>query len=245
LRARGPPAAAAAAIDDLDLEAIVELAARAGAWIHVDGAFGLWAAASPALTHLVAGYERADSWATDGHKWLNVPFDCGIALCRHGEDHVGAFGARASYLIQGGDSAPYDPFMWTPEFSRRARSLPVYAVLRSLGRSGVAELVDRLCSCAERFAERFQERPGVDVLARGLNQVLVRFDAPDEADAAAGDARTRAIVVAVQREGTCWMSGTDWHGQAAMRISVSNWSTTEADVDRSVESIARVLAELG
>ena len=211
------------AVDPLD--AVCDAAHEAGAWVHVDGAFGLWANASPGRRELLAGCERADSWATDGHKWLNVPYDCGIAVVADREAHRGSMSVQASYLQQG--EPLREPMDWTPEFSRRARSLPVYAVLRSLGRSGVAELVDRLCACAERFAERFRERPGVEVLAQGLNQVLVRPD---------GD--VDAIVRAIQDEGTCWVSATTWRGARCIRISVCNWRTTFEDVDLSVAAMA-------
>jgi glutamate/tyrosine decarboxylase-like PLP-dependent enzyme len=214
---------------------IAEIAHAHDAWVHVDGAFGLWAAATDDVHDVVRGLEQCDSWATDGHKWLNVPYDCGIALCRHGEDHVGAFGARASYLMQGGEAAPYDPFMWTPEFSRRSRGVPVYAVIRALGRSGIARRISEGCAHARRFADQLSGHDGVRVLNDVvLNQVLVRFDDSDDI--------TRAVVDGVQREGTCWLSGTTWRDMACMRISVSNWTTTEADVDASVSAILRVLA---
>jgi glutamate/tyrosine decarboxylase-like PLP-dependent enzyme len=214
---------------------VCDLAGAHGAWVHVDGAFGLWAAVAGDRRPLVDGVERADSWAVDAHKWLNVPYDCGIVLCRRADDHRAALAVEASYLVQGGAGAPRDGFEWVPEFSRRARGVPVYVVLRALGREGVAEIVSRACALARRFAARLREVPGVDVLNDVvLNQVLVRFDE--------SDARTRAVVDGVQQEGTCWMSGTVWDGAAAMRISVSNWSTTEADVDRSVDAIVRVLA---
>ncbi|HEX8122652.1 MAG TPA: aminotransferase class V-fold PLP-dependent enzyme [Solirubrobacteraceae bacterium] len=212
------------------LEPIVDAAHRAGAWVHVDGAFGLWAAASPARRAEIAGVERADSWATDGHKWLNVPYDCGIALVADADAHRAAMTATAAYISDAaGGSGVRDPLDFNPEFSRRARGVPVYAALRSLGRSGVVELVDRLCDCAERFAARLAAESGVEVLASGLNQVLVRYG--DD------DATTDAVTAAVQRDGTCFMSGSVWRGRHVMRISVSNWQTTIADVDRSVEAV--------
>ncbi|HEV2812640.1 MAG TPA: aminotransferase class V-fold PLP-dependent enzyme [Solirubrobacteraceae bacterium] len=205
-------------------------AREAGAWVHVDGAFGLWAAARPRRRALVAGVEAADSWATDGHKWLNVPYDCGIALVADAAAHQRAMTAAAAYIADAaGAGAARDPLVFNSEFSRRARGVPVYAALRSLGRAGVAELVDRLCDCADRFAERLGAEPGVQVLAHALNQVLVRFGDDDEA--------TDAVLGAVQREGTCFMSGTVWRGRHAMRISVSNWQTTLEDVDRSIEAV--------
>jgi glutamate/tyrosine decarboxylase-like PLP-dependent enzyme len=218
------------------LEEITDISHAAGAWLHLDGAFGLWAAASPALRHLVAGAERADSWATDAHKWLNVPYDSGIAFCAHPEAQQAAMSVRAGYLIQSDPGGPRDELDWNPEFSRRARGFPVYAAIRSLGRSGVAELVERCCAHARRFAEVLGATPGVEVLNDVvLNQVLVRF-LDQGAD---HDGYTRAVIEAVQNDGTCWLSGTTWHGIGAMRISVSNWATTSEDVERSLEAILR------
>lgn len=220
------------------LPAICQLAHQRAAWVHVDGAFGLWAAATPSLRPLVAGAEAADSWATDAHKWLNVPYDCGVAICAHPDAHRGAMSVHAGYLIhaEGGERDEMD---WNPEFSRRARAFPVYAGLRTLGRSGVAELVDRCCRLARRFADRLDAADGVEVLNEVvLNQVLVRFHGRGGDD----DAHTRAVIRRVQQDGTCWMSGTTWLGGAAMRISVSNWSTDEDDVDRSLEAILRCAA---
>jgi glutamate/tyrosine decarboxylase-like PLP-dependent enzyme len=218
------------AFDDFD--AVCDAAAAHDAWVHVDGAFGMWAAVVPSLQPLVHGLSRADSWATDGHKWLNVPYDCGVVLVADGGAHRGALSAEASYLVQGGAGAPLDPFELVPEFSRRARGVTVYAAMRALGREGVAALVERCCSHARRFAQELRDLDGVEVLNDVvLNQVLVRFGDDDDV--------TRRVIDAVQRDGTCWMSGTVWHGRAAMRISVSNWSTTSADVDRSVDAIAR------
>jgi glutamate/tyrosine decarboxylase-like PLP-dependent enzyme len=213
---------------------IADIVDGTGAWLHIDGAFGLWAAASPALRHLVRGAERADSWATDFHKWLNVPYDNGIAFCARPEPHRAAMSVRASYLVHADEDGPRDQMDWNPEFSRRARGFPVYAAIRSLGRSGIAELVERCCAHARRFGEALAEAPDVTVLNEVvLNQVLVRFG---------DDERTRGVITAVQEDGTCWLAGTTWHGQAAMRISVSNWSTTEEDVDRSIEAILRAAA---
>ena len=216
------------AVDPLD--AICDAAHAVGAWVHVDGAFGLWANASLRRRHLLAGCERADSWATDAHKWLNVPYDCGMAIVADPEAHRNAMAVHASYLQQG--EPVREPMDWTPEFSRRARSLPVYAAIRSLGRTGVAELVDRLCACAERFAAQLDALPGIDVLASELNQVLVRLGAQPES--------TDRIVHELQREGTCWASATTWRDQRCMRISVCNWRTTPHDVDRSVAAITRI-----
>lgn len=213
------------------LRGIAALAATHGAWLHVDGAFGLWARASAAHRALADGIELADSWSTDAHKWLNVPYDCGVAIVRHAQDHRSAMTSAAAYLVQTG-GAERDAVDWTPEFSRRARGVPVYATLRALGRAGVERLVDGNCACARRFAELLAAEPGVRVLNDVvLNQVLVRFG--DD------DARTRAVVAGVQADGTCWLSGTTWHGMAAMRISVSNWATTSDDVERSAAAILR------
>ncbi len=214
------------AFDDLD--AAADAVAGTHAWLHVDGAFGLWAAASPELRHLVRGAERADSWATDAHKWLNVPYDSGLAFCAHPDAHRAAIGVTASYLVHSEDARRRDQVDWTPEFSRRARGFPIYAAIRSLGRSGIAEMIERCCSNARRFASAL-EAGGATVLNDVvLNQVLVRF----------GDGEhTRDVIERVQQDGTCWLSGTDWLGEHAMRVSVSNWRTTEHDVDRSVESI--------
>ncbi|HUG54813.1 MAG TPA: aminotransferase class V-fold PLP-dependent enzyme [Vicinamibacteria bacterium] len=222
---------------------IAEAAHERRAWVHVDGAFGLWAAASPALRHLVRGVEQADSWATDAHKWLNVPYDSGLAIVRDPAAHKTALTGRAAYLVQS-SGVERDEQDWTPEFSRRARGFAVYAALRSLGSDGVAALVERCCRLARRMAERLSPAPGVSVLNEVvLNQLLVRF-AP--ASAADPDAFTRAVVARVQAEGTCWMAGTRWQGKDAMRLSFSNWSTTEADVDRSAEAIlACARAEAG
>jgi glutamate/tyrosine decarboxylase-like PLP-dependent enzyme len=211
-----------------------------GAWVHVDGAFGLWAGASPALRHLVAGVEQADSVATDAHKWLNVPYDSGLFFVAHPQAHLAAFAKVASYLTpaQGGER---DPDGFVPEASRRARGFPVWAALRSLGRSGVAELVERCCGHARRFAEALAAADGVEVLNEVvLNQVLVRFPDPGGDH----DGRTREVIRRVQAGGTLWLGGTTWHGMAAMRISVSNWSTTDADVDRSVAAILQATKEV-
>lgn len=211
---------------------ICAIARERAAWVHVDGAFGLWAAASPRTRHLLDGLEAADSWAVDMHKWLNVPYDCSVALTVHPRAHRAAMSATADYLPPGEHREPID---WNPEMSRRARAIPVWAALRALGRRGVADLVDRCCALARRFAERLAAADGVEVLNEVvLNQVLVRFG--DD------DAVTREVIGRVQEDGTCWMGGTRWHGRAAMRISVSNWSTREDDVDRSVEALLRAFA---
>jgi glutamate/tyrosine decarboxylase-like PLP-dependent enzyme len=217
------------------LEAVCDAAAERGAWVHVDGAFGLWAAASPALRHLVAGVERADSVATDAHKWLNVPYDSGLAFVAHPEAQQAALAKVAAYMIAG-QAGERDPDAFTPETSRRARGLPIWAALRSLGRAGVAELVERCCRHARRFADALGGAGGVELLNEVvLNQVLVRFTDPG----GDYDGRTLEVIRRVQDDGTLWLGGTNWHGMTAMRISVSNWSTSEEDVDRSVEAILR------
>ena len=224
------------------LPEIAAAARAAGAWLHLDGAFGLWAAASPATADLVAGSELADSWTTDAHKWLNVPYDSGLAFVAHPASHRAALEVTASYLVHADDDDARDPLNWTPEFSRRARGFAVYAALRSLGRTGVAALVERCCAHARRFAERLAAEPGVEVLNDVvLNQVLVRFLDP----AGDHDRRTAEVTRAIQRDGVLWASGTTWHGVGALRISVSNWSTTEDDVDRSVEAILGAARRLG
>ena len=209
-----------------------------GAWLHIDGAFGLWAAVSPRFRHLVAGVERADSWATDAHKWLNVPYDSGLAFCAHPDSHRAAMAVRASYLEQAEVDVARDPMDWVPEFSRRARGFPIYAAIRALGREGIAALVERCCDHATRFAELLGREPGVEILNDVvLNQVLVRFGDDDEV--------TRATIAAVQEDGTCWLSGTVWQGKAAMRISVSNWRTSDDDVERSATAILEAAAVAG
>jgi glutamate/tyrosine decarboxylase-like PLP-dependent enzyme len=223
------------------LEEIVDIAHEAGAWLHIDGAFGLWAAVSPVLRHLVAGAERADSWATDAHKWLNVPYDSGLAFCAHPEAHQAAMSIRAGYLIHADADGPRDELDWNPDFSRRGRGFPVYAAIRSIGRSGVAELIERCCALARRFGEALGAIPDIEVLNDVvLNQVLVRF-LDEEGD---HDARTSSVIRAIQNDGTCWLAGTSWHGLRAMRISVSNWATSSDDVDRSIEAILRAAADV-
>jgi glutamate/tyrosine decarboxylase-like PLP-dependent enzyme len=218
------------------LEEIAAAARARGAWLHVDGAFGLWAAAAPDCRHLLAGAGRADSWATDAHKWLNVPYDSGLAIVADPAAHHAAFTASADYLEKAREGRR-DPADWTPEFSRRARGFAVYAALKSLGRRGVADLVHGCCALARAMAGQLRRAPGVEILNDVvLNQVLVRFTPRRGGDA---DAFTRAVVQRVQQDGTCWLSGTTWHGRAAMRISVSGWSTTADDVGRSADAILR------
>ena len=211
-----------------DLGAIADAVDGTGAWFHVDGAFGLWAGASPALRDLVRGADRADSWATDTHKWLNVPYDSGIAFCARPEALRDAMAVTASYLVHGTNTRERDSLDWTPEFSRRARGFAIYAAIRSLGRAGVADLVERSCAHARLFAELLEAGGATILNDVVLNQVLVRF----------GDGeRTRQVIARVQEDGTCWLGGTDWDGEHAIRISVSNWRTTVDDVGRSAAAI--------
>lgn len=211
--------------------ALCAAARRANAWVHVDGAFGLWARAAPHRAHLAAGVELADSWAADAHKWLNTPYDTGVVLLREPEHLSAAMSLSAAYVPLAG-RAPVD---FTPESSRRARGIATWAALRSLGRSGVADMVERCCALASRFGARLTDG-GYEVLNDVvLNQVLVAFGD--------GDA-TRQVIRAVQDEGTCWCGGTEWHGRAAMRISVSSWATTAADIDRSAEAIMRIASRI-
>jgi glutamate/tyrosine decarboxylase-like PLP-dependent enzyme len=213
------------------------LDAHPNAWLHVDGAFGLWAAASPRHRYLVEGVERADSWATDAHKWLNVGYDCGFVATRDPEAHRAAMSTSAAYLHQ--DPTRRDGWDWVLDSSRRARGFALYATLRSLGREGVRDLVEHSCAIAARMAARLSRAAGVTVLNEVvLNQVLVHFTAPEDSGTD-GDSHTRDVIRRVQEEGTAWMGGTTWQGAAAMRISVSNWSTSEADADATVEAILR------
>ncbi len=210
---------------------IIPKAKAANAWVHVDGAFGLWAAAAPSKAHLMAGYAEADSWATDAHKYLNTPYDSGLAFVRYPHVLQAAMAVSASYLPS---SSTRDPANFTPELSRRARGVEVWAALHSLGRSGLADLVERTCRYAARLAEGLQAAGYTILNEVVLNQVLVMF----------GDAeRTRRVITGIQQDGTCWCGGTIWQGQTAMRISVSSWATTEADVDRSLQAMIRVAHE--
>jgi glutamate/tyrosine decarboxylase-like PLP-dependent enzyme len=213
-----------------DLSATVALVHEHGGWAHVDGAFGLWAAASPTTRHLVTGLEAADSWGTDGHKWLNVPYDSGYAFCADPDAHAAAMAYTASYLVGAAPPPVRAPGDYVLESSRRARGVATWAAIRELGRSGVAELVERCCALARRFATALGSVEGIEIGNEVvLNQVLVRFD--DD------DFETDRVVGAVQRSGECWMGSTTWHGCRYMRISVSSWRTTEQDVDRSVAAI--------
>jgi glutamate/tyrosine decarboxylase-like PLP-dependent enzyme len=209
----------------------IAAARAAGAWVHVDGAFGLWAKAAPARAHLAAGFEGADSWALDAHKWLNVPYDSGVVLCRRPDVLRAALGTTAAYLVEGPGR---EPDHYTPEFSRRARGVEIWAALLSLGRRGLADLVERCCRHARRFAEGLRAA-GFEVLNDVvLNQVLVSFGSPED---------TRRVIARIQEEGTCWCGGTVWQGRTAMRISVSSWATTDRDVEVSLEAILRAARE--
>ena len=211
-------------------EEVIPRAKAAGAWVHVDGAFGLWAAAAPSRQYLMAGYADADSWATDAHKYLNTPYDCGLAFVRDTHALRAAMSVSAAYL----PAAPTGDPDLTPELSRRARGVEVWAALRSLGRSGEAELVERTCSHARRFAEGLSAAGFTILNDVALNQTLVSFG---------DDATTRRAISAIQQDGTLWVGPTVWHGQTAMRISVSNWSTTDDDVERSLAAIIRIARE--
>jgi glutamate/tyrosine decarboxylase-like PLP-dependent enzyme len=208
---------------------IVDACRAHGAWCHVDGAFGLWAAISPTRRRLLEGFERADSWATDGHKWLNVPYDCGIAAVADSASHRAAMTSTSAYIPPHDEGIPWG-FDWTPEFSRRARGVPVYAALRSLGRRGLADLIDRCCDHAELMATRLEAADGVEILNDVvLNQVIVRFADDDEV--------TNAVIESVQDDGTCWLSGSTFKGRAVMRVSVVGWQTTADDIERSAKAI--------
>ena len=212
-------------------EEVCQAAREAGAWVHVDGAFGLWALAAPERAELARGVQNADSWATDAHKWLNVPQDSGIVFVRQAEHLRAAMAARAAYLIEG---EKREPCHYTPELSRRGRGIEIWAALRSLGRSGLADQVERACLHAAQFAEGLQAA-GYEILNDVvLNQVLVSFGSPDS---------TRRVIQRLQEEGTCWMGGTEWQAHVAMRISVSCWATTEQDVQRSLEAILQIASE--
>lgn len=219
---------------------IIPLARDRGAWVHVDGAFGLWGKLLPSLNDHTAGIELADSWATDGHKWLNVPYDSGLALVRHGAAHRASMALNAPYYIPAAGEAR-DPSQWVPESSRRARGFPLYCGLKSLGKKGLADLVEMNCRQARLMASLLAEDPSIGILNDVvLNQVLVRFSPPG----ADGDSFTRKVTARVQEEGTCWAGGSLWKGMAAMRISVSNWATSDDDIIRSAAAIRAVLARV-
>lgn len=213
-------------------EEICAIAHAAGAWVHVDGAFGLWALATPNKAHLAAGFKNADSWATDAHKWLNVPYDSGVVLVRNPKHLYKAMSISATYLPEG---MKKEPFHYTPETSRRARGIESWAALKSLGRLGLIELIERNCRFARLFAERLRAE-GYEILNEvQLNQVLVSFGSAEI---------TGKVIAAIQADGTCWCGGTTWQGHVAMRISVSSWCTTEEDVEQSLAAMLRIATEI-
>jgi glutamate/tyrosine decarboxylase-like PLP-dependent enzyme len=223
-------------------ETLIPIAKRHGAWVHVDGAFGLWAAASPRYRHLVKGVADADSWATDGHKWLNVPYDCGYAFIADANAHRASMSSDAAYLTHEGDAR--NPLDWTPEWSRRARTFPTYAALRQLGRNGVSELVERCCQHAHSLVMEIGGLPGAQLVSEPvINQGLVRFLDPEPgASETDHDRRTEEVIAAILASGEAFFGGTTWRGRRAMRVSVSNWLTSQEDVRRVVTAVARVLA---
>ena len=224
-----------------DFTTLIPLAKAKGAWVHVDGAFGLFARASRTKRHLLDGVEAADSWATDGHKWLNVPFDCGVAMVKDAEAHRNAMTVTASYIAA--NKGARDEIDWNPEWSRRARAIPVYAALRELGKRGLEELIDRTCAHAEAIVDGVGALDGAEVVWRPrLNQGLVRFlDPTPSATTEAHDARTDAVIAAINDSGEAFFSGTTWEGRRAMRVSVVNWRTTSVDVERVVAAVRRAL----
>lgn len=217
------------------LRDIAALTRACGAWLHVDGAFGLWAALSPHLSPQLDGLAEANSWAADAHKWLNTPYDGGFVIVADPAAHRAAVSVQAAYLAAGAPDER-DGMDWVPDASRRARGFAIYAALRALGRRGLCAMIERCCAHAQRMAAHLRVVPGVTMLNEVvLNQVLVRFT-PPHGDA---DSHTRAVIRRVQEDGTCWVGGTTWKGQAAMRISICNWSTTAEDIDRSANVILR------
>jgi glutamate/tyrosine decarboxylase-like PLP-dependent enzyme len=228
------------ACDPFDL--LIPIAKRHGAWVHVDGAFGLWAAVSPKLRHLVQGVEKADSWATDGHKWLNVPFDCGYAFVAHPEAHQAAMSHRAPYLTFNADAR--DQIDWNPEWSRRARGFSTYAALRQLGLEGVAALIEQCCAHAHALVTRIGQLPGAEALSEPtINQGVVRFlDCRPDAMESDHARRTEEVIAAIQASGEAFFTGSDWKGRRVMRVSVCNWQTSDNDVDRAVAAVAKILA---
>ena len=224
-------------------EQLIPIAKRHSAWVHVDGAFGLWAAASPRYRHLLRGVEAADSWATDSHKWLNVPFDCGCAFVRDAKAHQASMSHRESYLVQG--TGARDEMDWNPEWSRRARGFSTYAALRQLGRAGVAEVVENCCRHAHSLVTKIGALPGAEVVSVPvINQGLVRFlDTRAGAAEKDHDRHTDQVIAAIDAGGEAYFGGTTWRGRRAMRLSVSSWQTTDADVERVVKTVAKVLSQ--
>lgn len=227
-----------------DFVSLIPLAKQSGAWVHVDGAFGLWAAASPKFRHLTAGVSAADSWATDGHKWLNVPFDSGFAFIADSASHRKSMSHRAAYITH--DASARDEMDWNPEWSRRSRGFPTYAALRELGRNGVSEIIDRCCQHAHSIVTRIGALPGAQLLwTPTLNQGLVRFlDPKPGATTDDHDKRTEAVVAAILKTGEAFFGCSTWRGQRVMRISVCSWQTDETDVDRTVRAVERAVAQL-
>lgn len=225
-----------------DFEKLIPIAKQSGAWVHVDGAFGLWAAASPRLRHFVKGVELADSWGTDGHKWLNVPYDCGYAFVADVEAHRASMSHRAPYLTH--DANARDQMDWNAEWSRRARGFPTYAALRQLGRNGVADLIERCCRFAHALVMGIGALPGAQVLWEpAINQGLVRFyDPRPSATEEDHDRRTEAVIAAIVADGVAFFGGTTWRGRRAMRVSVCNWMTSDEDVRRTIASVAKILS---
>jgi glutamate/tyrosine decarboxylase-like PLP-dependent enzyme len=223
-------------------ETLIPIAKHYGAWVHVDGAFGLWAAASARYRYLVKGVAEADSWATDGHKWLNVPYDCGYAFVADADAHRASMSSHAAYLTQDGDAR--DQLDWTPEWSRRARAFPTYAALRQLGRNGVSDLVERCCEHAHSLVMEMGRLPGAEVISEPtINQGLVRFlDPKPGASDTDHDRRTEEVIAGILASGEAFFGGTTWRGRRAMRVSVSSWLTSEEDVRRVVRAVAEVLA---
>jgi len=223
-------------------ETLIPIAKHYGAWVHVDGAFGLWAAASARYRYLVKGVAEADSWATDGHKWLNVPYDCGYAFVADADAHRASMSSHAAYLTQDGDAR--DQLDWTPEWSRRARAFPTYAALRQLGRNGVSDLVERCCQHAHSLVMEMGRLPGAEVVSEPvINQGLVRFlDPKPGASDTDHDRRTEEVIAGILASGEAFFGGTTWRGRRAMRVSVSSWFTSEEDVRRVVRAVAEVLA---
>ncbi len=222
---------------------LIPLAHEHHAWVHVDGAFGLWAAVSPKYRHLLEGVEQADSWAIDGHKWLNVPYDCGYAFVAHPEPHRNSMSHRASYLTHADEAR--DQMDWNPEWSRRGRGFATYAAIRQLGRNGIAEIVDRTCRHAHALATRLGALEGAELVWEPqINQGLVRFLDPNpNATNADHDRCTNNVIAATLKKGEALFSGTTWRGKRCMRVSVCNWKTNDNDVDRAVESVRTALAE--
>ena len=247
---RGPTIVSAQAgnVNTGSFDPLPEIAAAVrehGGWLHVDGAIGLWAAVAPELRHLTAGLELADSWTTDAHKWLNVPYDSGLVFVGDAEAHRAAMSFGGHSLVEHVEGGR-DPYDWVPESSRRARGFVVLAALHALGRAGLPELIERCCRLTRRMADRLAAAPGVEILNDVvLNQILVRFTpsfgrrGAAGSDVADGDAFTRDVIRRVQEDGTCWLGGRTWHGLGTMRVSITSWNTTEADIDRSAEAILR------